>query len=141
MSTSSLIGIKNSSGITFVYCRFDGYLEGVGATLVDAYDIEDKINALLEHGDMSSLDKSIEGCAFYNEDDSQKVTIPDCEDVKGKYYNCGPGSWIDYVYLFENGKWYYSTIRVDCKDGDNFTYLPAQWRLVTEGLAEFENKN
>ena len=133
MSTRSLIGIKNNLGITFVYCHHDGYLEGVGTTLVESYTTEDKINALLEHGDMSSLDDTIEKCDFYHEDGSEACTIPDCEGIRDKYYESGQNSWADYIYLFEDGKWYYTLIRADYKN-DRLVYLPAQWELLTEGI-------
>ena len=140
MSTRSLIGIKNDEGLTFVYCHHDGYLEGVGKTLVENYKEDSKINALLEHGSMSSLDAEIYKCDFYNEDDSDKpITIPDCEDIKERYYKCGQNSWADYLYLFENGKWYYTLIRVGTEN-DKLVYFPAQWELVTEGLDKIKKR-
>ena len=135
MSTRSLIGLKNDVGITYVYCHFDGYLDGVGITLVKNYDTEDKVKALLEKGDMSSLGDSIDTCDFYNEDDSNASTIPDCEDIKDRYYKCGQNCWADYVYLFEDGEWYYTLMRADLENGI-LVYRPAQWELVVEGLNE-----
>ena len=135
MSTRSLIGIRNNEGLTFVYCHFDGYLDGVGITLVENYDTEDKVKALLEKGDMSSLGDSIDACDFYNEDDSNASTIPDCEDIKDRYYKCGQNCWADYVYLFEDGKWYYTFEKCKAVNGD-LVYEPANWKLVVEGLNE-----
>ena len=136
MSTRSLIGIKNDVGITYVYCHFDGYLDGVGKTLVENYDTEDKVRDLLEKGDMSSLGDSIDTCDFYNEDDSKAFTFTGHgEGLKDVYYKHGQNSWADYIYLFEDGEWYYTLMRADLENGI-LVYRPAQWELVTEGLKE-----
>ena len=55
MSTRSNIGIENNDGtVTFVYCHHDGYLAGVGQTLLDNYTTEEEVRALLAPGDMSA---------------------------------------------------------------------------------------
>ena len=141
MSTRSLIGIRNNEGLTFVYCHHDGYLEGVGKTLVENYKEDSKINALLEHGAMCSLDAEIYKCDFYHEDDGDKsITIPDCEDIEERYYKCGENSWADYIYLFEDGEWYYYNL-VKAVAENGIVYLPARWELVTEGLDKLKKRN
>lgn len=56
MSTRSFIGKLNSDcSITGVYCHFDGYPDGVGATLKEHYQNPQKVDALLALGDISSL--------------------------------------------------------------------------------------
>lgn len=56
MSTRSRIGIENPDGtIRSVYSHFDGYLAGVGAILLEHYQSREKINGLLDLGDISSL--------------------------------------------------------------------------------------
>ena len=161
MSTRSLIGIKRDGNITSIYCHFDGYLEGVGETLVNHYDTEEKIDALLEHGDMSCLGEDIKSCEFYKdrgEDDVDAQTLYEKDNregdsVENRYYISGQHCWADYVYLFKDGKWYYA---FECVDNEkmkgltiSFTketkespilYLPPVWKLVTDGIAEIELK-
>jgi hypothetical protein len=138
MSTRSHIGIKDSRGITGVYCHFDGYPEGVGKTLLENYDTENKVKALIAEGDMSSLGATLEECNFYKEGpDTDPYTIPDCEDVREKYYQAG--KWMDYSYLFEDGEWYFTPERIDHKsfnaeNPDNVTMLPSDWQLLKEEL-------
>lgn len=145
MSTRSLIGIKDNKGITSVYCHFDGYLDGVGITLLKYYDTEEKIYELLEKGDMSSLGEYIGTCEFYyqrGEDDVDAQTIPaDVPNIKDAYYKSGQNRWADYVYLFEDGKWYYAREALKMSgngcfrdDKGNLIYEPADWNLVSEGL-------
>jgi len=56
MATRSTIAILRDNGnVAKVYCHWDGYLENNGQLLVKHYDTEEKIEALLAHGDISSL--------------------------------------------------------------------------------------
>ncbi|HET8629962.1 MAG TPA: hypothetical protein VFL91_21285 [Thermomicrobiales bacterium] len=55
MSTRSRIGIEGEDGaITSVYCHFDGYPSGVGATLLDHWDTAERVAELVALGDLSS---------------------------------------------------------------------------------------
>lgn len=54
MATRSRIGIENSDGtVTSVYCHFDGYYSGVGRTLFYRYKDREKVQALIDLGDLS----------------------------------------------------------------------------------------
>ncbi len=61
MATRSNIGARQKDGsIKVVYCHWDGYPEGVGATLAEHYTDPAKVEALLNLGDFSSLGSTIE---------------------------------------------------------------------------------
>jgi len=69
MATRSTIGIRNSdNSIDMVYCHWDGYFEGVGLTLKENYNSEDKVRELLSLGSISSLGKDINDTVFYGRD-------------------------------------------------------------------------
>lgn len=54
MATRSRIGIENSDGtVTSVYCHFGGYYSGVGRTLFYHYKDREKVQALIDLGDLS----------------------------------------------------------------------------------------
>ena len=56
MATRSRIGVMLDDGsIKQVYCHFDGYVEGVGLTLIENYDTLEKAKTLISFGDMSYL--------------------------------------------------------------------------------------
>ncbi len=60
MATRSLIGKQSADGtIRAIYCHWDGYPSGVGATLLEAYTDGDKLDQLLDLGDISSLGSEI----------------------------------------------------------------------------------
>lgn len=118
MATRSIIGKLNPDNtVTFIYCHYDGYPNGVGKTLKEHYLTEGKVNQLLELGDLSKLGEEIgyqqkfddrkthvkEFCLAYGRDrgepdiDAQSISLDEYlkEDVRGE----------DYKYLYRDGKW------------------------------------
>jgi hypothetical protein len=60
MATRSRIGIQDENGtIRSIYCHWDGYPEGVGATLNEHYLNRQKLNALINLGDISELGENV----------------------------------------------------------------------------------
>ena len=56
MATRSTITAKLSNGIwKSVYCHWDGYPSHNGKILHERYNTQERVDALLEHGDMSVL--------------------------------------------------------------------------------------
>lgn len=67
MSTRSRIGmIQKDGSVKSIYCHFDGYPEGVGAVLKKHYTNPEKVEELLELGDISVLG------TFYDEELAKK---------------------------------------------------------------------
>lgn len=61
MSTRSRIGIlKKNGSIESIYCHLDGYPEWVGRKLYRYYNDIDKINSLINLGDISHLESNLE---------------------------------------------------------------------------------
>jgi len=119
MSTRSNIGCEYADGsVRFIYCHFDGYIEGVGAILKQYYD-KYNIDYLLDLGDLSVLGGSIDcpndhsyntpvkgHCIAYGRDrgehDCKSLLFPSLED----YINSGQWKGIDYIYILRDNKWY-----------------------------------
>ena len=60
MATRSTIAIQHADGsVDQIYSHWDGYLQGVGATLVEHYQDRDKVQDLIAHGDVSILGAEI----------------------------------------------------------------------------------
>ena len=60
MATRSTIGILNGdNSVTSIYCHWDGYPEGVGATLREHYTATETITNLMALGDLSVLGATI----------------------------------------------------------------------------------
>ena len=119
MATRCRIGLMLEDGtVKHSYCHYDGYPEGVGETLVQHYNTEDKVKELVSFGDMSYLASEIhpEGehnfekpeqgvTVFYNRDRGEtdvdaKTTTMD-EYLSVQYSSC-----IDYLYVFIGSNWW-----------------------------------
>lgn len=119
MSTRSRIAIRNDDGsYRSIYCNFDGYPDGVGATLKEHYTDPAKINQLLDLGDISCL-----GSEIGEKHDFNDRSVPDSwtraygrdrgetgvearisytvSELKELTRGCGG----EYLYRFVNGKW------------------------------------
>jgi hypothetical protein len=100
MATRSTISIETSKGIRSVYCHYDGYLSHNGKLLKENYNTEEKVNALIDLGDLSQLGESLESTVAYHRDRKESLYINECsslESLDGQDYN----------YLFRNGEWVY----------------------------------
>lgn len=106
MATRSIIAIQDGDKHDAVYCHWDGYPSGVGATLEESYKDRNKIKELISRGDMSSLGPTIETCTFYTE---KKEKVSFClQGLKAFAKNC----WAEYLYVFTSeDKWMRYNIR------------------------------
>jgi hypothetical protein len=105
MATRSRIAIENESGIVnSIYCHFDGYVDGVGITLFKHYDKE-KLQKLIELGDISSLGESTIDTVAYCRDRGEDLHSTSYLDVEG-LFKLGFGSSVEFVYcLTKEGIW------------------------------------
>jgi hypothetical protein len=101
MSTRSLISVLDGTVIYTSYCHFDGYLSGVGETLVEHYDNLLCAKKLVLGGDM----RAVESCAedIYRYRDGFGPRVYSGTDMPAALYNYGQ----EYEYFFRNGAWFY----------------------------------
>lgn len=125
MATRSNIGIVNDDkSITFIYCHYDGYPEYVGKMLLQHYNTAGIVNELMDLGDLSQLCEKLYSdnnshtfdkpqknvCVAYGRDRGEtEVDSRTFEDL-GEFEDNAKNSWIDYQYLFDNGKWSYRNV-------------------------------
>ena len=108
MATRSLIGINLDNGITkIIYCHWDGYPEHNGELLVNHYISPAAINALMELGDLSSLDATPDSCTAYHRDRNEPWGMVEPRDVNtSELAAVGKDYGVDYVYVYnENNEW------------------------------------
>ena len=120
MATRSVIAKLDNKGAKAIYCHSDGYLEHVGRVLDGHYRDESKVDELLEHGDVSSLNENIgeklpfddyklfaekEQCRFYHRDRGEKLRIEILTSEKD-ILDYASSCCAEYVYMFAFGYWY-----------------------------------
>jgi len=101
MSTRSNFGILNLDGtVTAAYVHWDGYPTGVGAELLKDFKTPESIRERLAKGNGSTLydgfHKDHEGW------DGEGATTFKSKDEYLTERVCG---WVEYQYLYEDGKW------------------------------------
>lgn len=113
MSTRSRIGIKRKDGsVESIYCHWDGYLEYNGKVLLENYKDINKINELLDLGNISSLGSTIDSTNAYMRDrgetGQEKKAHKDLAEFNAYMYD----TWEEFVYLYDeqNEEWKYSII-------------------------------
>ena len=69
MATRSHLGVRQLNGtVDYIYCHWDGYPEHHGPILINHYNNIDKVNQLLDLGDLSVLKEETDGCEAYGRD-------------------------------------------------------------------------
>lgn len=109
MSTNSTITLRRKDrSETSIYCHWDGYIEGVGATLQLAYNTVEKIEKLLALGDLSSL-------AYYTEPKTsehnfekpeQDICVAYHRDRGEEFRQSGGENEYNYTFDEATGVWY-----------------------------------
>ncbi len=148
MGTRSNIAIedKETKDITVVYCHWDGYLEGVGAELLEQYDSLGMVEELIRGGDMSSLGSHYAQMPDraeppYNEtwENNKPKTYQNeytlMSDLRGDVF-------IEYIYLFRDGKWFVSELI--CKENKDayrdFTMYHTKFKCLETELKKLRKE-
>ena len=116
MATRSTIARMNDDGtITSIYCHWDGYPEYVGKLLEEHYSSPERLDALLELGDLSVLAPEIgeqhefgntKGwCVAYGRDRGEFGTDARTHDGPMTWTMSRRRSGCEYGYLFKDGVW------------------------------------
>jgi len=135
MGTRSTIAIKHGERIKAIYCHWDGYVEGVGATLLENYD-STKANFLVALGNVSSLQAEIGEQHAFSKFDTPGIEVPVHNKDWCTFYGRDRGEqgqefksfaseaeWMEhyehmgaeYFYIMDAGVWYVSAYRKEFK--------------------------
>jgi hypothetical protein len=121
MSTRSTIALEFADGsVSQVYCHFDGYLDGVGAILVEGYSNPFELQKLIDQGNMSSI-----GEPYTSLGGSYEAEAPRrYQNVVKYFYECYREEY-DYILRPINSKavWF---VRFNLTDGEWVTIEEAR---------------
>ena len=118
MSTRSYIGVRNTdASVDYIYCHFDGYPEHNGVILRDHYSNINRVNELLNLGDLSVLgaelgekqdfdgdggfDRVKGWCLSYGRDRGES----NVDKKNSGYDELITSQDVDYVYVFDGDYW------------------------------------
>ena len=105
MATRSTIALEYADGtVGQIYCHWDGYLEHNGQILQQYYTDPFKVRDLLDGGDTSTLDNTVEGCNFYTQRGEELNPQRMFKDY-AEYLREMQGEEYNYI-LRRDGKWY-----------------------------------
>jgi hypothetical protein len=98
MSTRSRIAIEKQDGtVESIYCHFDGYISHNGEILQNYYSTREKMEKLIELGDISSLENTPEETVAYHRDRGEDLNITSYPNV-ATLFEDGFNSGEEYVY-------------------------------------------
>ena len=142
MGTRSAIAMKTEDGIRSIYCHWDGYVDHNGRILKEFYSTDEKVQALLDLGDLSSLRQEIgephtfdrhqaepeldmfdNWCLAYGRDRGETdVEAKTFDDVK-TWVESMANSWCEYFYLWDGRDWIVSNGTMDPQGYPEFDFL------------------
>ena len=109
MGTHAMIGYwnKNTGAVEATYCHYDGYVEGVGRTLVEYYNDDVVANAVSVVGYLSSLEPSLaDSMQSAVHKNQPTVSYKSVEQYMNDGYDyCGA----EYLYLWDGETWFYAS--------------------------------
>jgi hypothetical protein len=143
MSTRSRIGIEfttvnGAHMVKSIYCHFDGYPDGVGQKLMGHYQNREKVESLIELGDISYIAPNVTPSGPHSFDEPERGVVVAYHRDRGEEY-CDPrvdasvsqfvsSDVEEYGYLFtEEGEWLFVNGHLGSDDTDRC--LPLQYVL------------
>jgi len=136
---------KGFNQVHTIYCHFDGYIEGVGKTLITNWNSLEKAHMLLQYGDISYVPEQADDELL--QDAAYETTGTALEHV-GEYHmmlELQGDIHIEYVYLFKDNDWYVSELRMQHEIPESYfgyTSLHTKFKLLQDVYNELqENKD
>jgi len=118
MSTNSLVAyLKEDGSIVSTYVHYDGYVTGVGLTLLEHYNTEERAFAVSTAGYCSSLSESLEK-SLEKSVHTELWNVNENREEFEEYIRLDSG--LEYVYIWEHGCW-----------------MVADWTLKVNGVGKF----
>lgn len=126
MATSSTISmlLKDNTANT-IYCHWDGYIDGVGNTLLENYTSDRDVHDLILQGDISSLRDTIEDSDFFRHHgetdvDGLPTELDEVADLQEYNYLWAEGEWLVAI---GGGPWYKLAYLIEAEVGDIYKYI------------------
>ncbi len=104
MSTRSRVAIETAGKIKSTYVHFDGYVTGVGGTLLRHYNSHKGAASVAALGCASSLYATLQETVDNTTDHDKDVEAVWSTDLAA-YLKTADNTWAEYAYLWTDGRW------------------------------------
>lgn len=104
MSTRTLISAKMKGMVYTIYCHHDGYPEHIVPLLLNHYNTQEKVEALIMMGDTSAIYETLEACEPY-----AKNGEPYKDNTPNISTRWNRDSEYSYQYFWDGKKWLIAT--------------------------------
>ena len=108
MGTAANIGIYNpkTDSIVASYCRYDGYVEGVGRTLVTSYNSQYDAEIVAKGGYLSSLSDDYLESKTNSVNSDAAIVYEDIQHFLQQSFN---DTGAEYAYVWDGNVWFVAT--------------------------------
>ena len=113
MSTHAIVAISDGINIRASYVHFDGYPSHTGVILNAHYNSPDKINSLIDLGELSAIGTDTDHCQAYGRDRGETGIEPKKFTSLSDLITYGKSYYAAYIYLFEDNRWVVKQISND----------------------------
>ena len=105
MATRAAVMMNDSEGMVGVYSHWDGYLAGLGAKLRNFFNTRDKVERLIDGGDIAEID-DFGGVRYFENDMTLRMNQPRKAKTWQELAKLIPHN--GHIYVNINGIWYYA---------------------------------
>ena len=135
MSTNSLVAYQKKDGsVVSSYVHYDGYVTGVGLTLLEHYNTEEKAYAVSTAGYFSSLSENMEESRKKSVHDSEGDHSENREEFE-EYIRRDSG--LEYVYLWADGYWKVADWSLEVIGVGQFAEYKSTWNGFSDLISTF----
>lgn len=134
MSTNSVVGyIRSDGSIVSSYVHYDGYETGVGMTLLEHYNSDERALAVSVGGYYSSLSEDLKG-SLESSVHTEEVEMFDSMTEFEEYMM--ENSHLEFGYLWTGGKWIVSSWTNTSREVHNGTCFDTEFTSTWNGFAD-----
>ena len=135
MSTNSLLAyLKEDGSIVSTYVHYDGYVTGVGLTLLEHYNTDEGAFAVSTAGNFSSLSESIEE-SHEKSVHTELWTLNENIEEFEEYIRLDSG--LEYVYLWSDGCWSVADWTLKVTGVGKFAKYVSTWNGFSDLISTF----
>ena len=135
MSTNSLVAyLKEDGTIVSTYVHYDGYVTGVGLTLLEHYNTDERAFAVSTAGYCSSLSESLEK-SLEKSTHTELWTVNENREEFEEYVQLDSG--LEYVSLWSHGYWKVADWKLKVTGVGKFTEYKSTWNGFSDLISTF----